>query len=62
MDEDQLVFRPPDPAMPTRSTGTEIIMKRLARMPTRDDLWRAVLIGMFGGACLTQLLLAPLFR
>jgi hypothetical protein len=39
-----------------RQTDAELIMKRLARMPTGEDIWRAVLIGMLGGACLTQLL------
>jgi hypothetical protein len=60
-DEDQLVFHPPDPILPSQSTGIALIMKRLAGMPTRDDLWRAVLIGMLGGACFTQLI-AHLFR
>jgi len=34
----------------------EAIHARLARLPTREDLWRAVLIGMLGGACFAQLL------
>jgi hypothetical protein len=56
MDEDQLIARPFEPPTPKRQTDTELIMKRLARMPTKEDLWRAVLLGMLGGACLTQLL------
>jgi hypothetical protein len=32
----------------------EMIMARLARMPTRQDLWRAALLRMTGGACLVQ--------
>jgi hypothetical protein len=31
-------------------TELEAIHARLARMPTRQDLWRAVLMGMLGGA------------
>jgi hypothetical protein len=30
----------------------EVTMRQLARMPTRKDLWRAVLMGMLGGAAL----------
>ena len=60
-DEDQLIARPFVPPTPKRQTDAELIMARLARMPTREDLWRAVLIGMLGGACLVQLL-ALLFR
>jgi hypothetical protein len=56
MDEDLLIAPPFEPPRPKRQTDTELIMARLARMPTREHLWRTVLIGMLGGACLTQLL------
>jgi hypothetical protein len=56
MDEDQLIARPFEPPTPKRQTDAERIMARLAVMPTREDLWRAVLLGMAGGACITQLL------
>jgi hypothetical protein len=32
---------------------TEIIMERLAWLPTRQDLWRAALLGMTGGITAT---------
>jgi hypothetical protein len=56
MDEDQLIAPPFEPTTPKRQTDAERIMARLAVMPTREDLWRAVLLGMAGGACITQLL------
>jgi len=56
MDEDQLIAPPFEPPTQKRQSDTELIMARLAAMPTREHLWRAVLIGMLGGACLTQLL------
>jgi hypothetical protein len=55
MDEDQLIAPPFEPPSPKRQTDTELITARLKRMPTREDLWRAVLLGMLGGACLVQL-------
>ena len=36
-------------------------MARLAGLPTRQDLWRGVVMGMLGGACLVESL-ALLFR
>jgi hypothetical protein len=45
MDEDQLFFHPADPPSPKRPSDAEMIMARLARLPTREDLWRAVLPG-----------------
>ena len=58
MDEDQLIAPPfePPPAPKRRQTDAELIMAQLARIPTRGDLWRAVLMGMLGGACFTQVL------
>jgi hypothetical protein len=53
MDEDQLYFRPPEAPAPKRQSDTELIMARLARMPTRAELWRAALMGMLGGSALT---------
>jgi len=55
------IARPFEPPTPKCQTDAERIMARLAQTPTREDLWRAVLLGMLGGACLTQLL-ALLFR
>jgi hypothetical protein len=34
----------------------EAIHKRLSQLPTRNEVWRTVLIGMVGGACLIELL------
>ena len=45
MDEDQLYFHPADPPSPKRPSDAEMIMARLARLPTQEDLWRAVLMG-----------------
>jgi hypothetical protein len=45
MDEDQLIAPPFEPTTPKRQTDAERIMARLAVMPTREDLWRAVLLG-----------------
>jgi len=56
MDEDQLIAPAFEPTTPKRQTDAERIIARLAVMPTKDDLWRAVLLGMAGGACITQLL------
>jgi hypothetical protein len=42
-------------------TALEAIHARLAQMPTTQDVWRAALMGMLGGACLVQSL-ALLFR
>jgi len=38
-----------------------MIMARLARVPTRAEIWRAALMGTLGGAALVQTL-AFLFR
>jgi hypothetical protein len=35
-------------------TDLEFIMERLARMPTRKEIWRAALLGVTTGACLVQ--------
>jgi hypothetical protein len=42
-------------------TDLEFIMERLARMPTRKEIWRAALLGVTTGACLVHSL-AFLFR
>jgi len=62
-DEDMLYFHPAatEPLSPRRQSDTELIMARLAEMPTRQDLWRAAVIGMLGGAAIVQSL-AFLFR
>jgi len=41
---------------PSAKTDTELIMARLSRMPTREDLWARVVIGILGGGCLVELL------
>jgi len=58
MDEDQLYLHPRNPPAANRQTfaglsPNEFIAERLAQMPTRQDLWRATLLGMLGGATLT---------
>jgi hypothetical protein len=37
-------------------TELEAIHARLASMPSRQDLWRAALLGMLGGSALTTVL------
>ena len=39
----------------------DFIKVQLGRLPTRNEVWRAVLLGMLGGACIVQSL-AFLFR
>jgi hypothetical protein len=56
-----LHFRPPEQLSPKRQSDTELIMARLAEMPTRQNLWRAAVIGMLGGGCFVECL-ALLFR
>ena len=34
----------------------EAIHKRLSQLPTQNEVWRAALLGMLGGACLVQML------
>ena len=62
-DEDMLYFHPAatEPLSPKRQSDTELIMARLAELPTRQDLWRGVAIGMLGGGCFVECL-ALLFR
>jgi hypothetical protein len=50
MDEDRLYVHPIDPARPSFA-GIEIeeLHARLATLPTRAELGRAVLLGMLGG-------------
>jgi len=38
MDEDLLIAPPFEPPTPKRQADTELIMARLARMPTREHL------------------------
>jgi hypothetical protein len=37
-------------------SGLEVIMEQVARLPTRTELWRAVLMGMLGGSAVTTVL------
>jgi hypothetical protein len=36
--------------------STQAIAERLAQLPTRKEMWRAVLLGTTTGACLVQCL------
>jgi hypothetical protein len=54
MDEDQLFLRP---AAPPRSDDLyglrddlDFIKVQLSRLPTRNEVWRAAMLGMLGGA------------
>jgi hypothetical protein len=47
MDEDQLIAPPVEPTTPKLQTGAEMIMARLAVMPTRQDL-------LLGGASIVS--------
>jgi len=51
-DEDQLFLRPADPPSPKRQTDAELIMARLARLPTRRELARYAFVVLFVGAVL----------
>ena len=33
--------------------GLEVIMEQVARLPTREEMWRAVVMGILGGAAIT---------
>ena len=65
MDEDQLyVTTPPLGGPPRRVPDTvsgEWLAERLAELPTRKEMYRAVLLAMATGACLVQCL-AWIFR
>ena len=58
MDEDQLFLRPADPALVGRARGDlsaivddlDFIKRQLAQLPTRNEVWRAAMLGMLGGA------------
>jgi hypothetical protein len=57
MDEDQLFLRPADPPPAGIGEGTyriadefAFIRAQLARLPTRNEVWRAAMLGMLGGA------------
>jgi hypothetical protein len=41
-------------------TGLEVIMEQVARLTTRKELWRAVLMGMLGGSAV-RIVLALFF-
>ena len=53
-DEDHRFTAPrPDPERITLSavkTDIEFIMHQLARLPTRNEVWRAAMLGMIAGA------------
>jgi hypothetical protein len=34
----------------------ELMRREIARLPTRNEIWRAVLLGILGGAVLLQIL------
>jgi hypothetical protein len=62
-DEDQLIAQPLEPPTPRRQTDAELNIARLARTHTREDIYRAVLIGLIGmlvGASLVQLIILNL--
>jgi hypothetical protein len=64
MDEDQLYITTPPYAPPRHATEmvpADLILERLAQLPTRKEMYRAVLLGVTTGACLVQCL-AWLFR
>ena len=65
MDEDQLYVVAPPQSTPRRVPDTvvsgEWLAERLAELPTRKEMYRAVLLGVATGACLVQCL-AWLFR
>jgi len=65
MDEDQLYIREP-PHKPPRRVPPDMIAgewlaERLEQLPTRKEMYRAVLLGVTTGACLVQCL-AWIFR
>jgi hypothetical protein len=53
MDEDQLFLRPaapPPPADPYAiRDDLDFIKHQLTRLPTRNEVWRAAMLGMLGG-------------
>jgi hypothetical protein len=61
MDEDQLYEPPLIPPPRTEFAPADPITARLAQLPTRVEMYRAVLLGVTAGAGLVQCL-AWLFR
>jgi hypothetical protein len=65
MDEDQLYVTTPPHKPPRRvpadTISVEWLAERLEQLPTRKEVYRAVLLGVTTGACLVQCL-AWLFR
>jgi len=57
-EEDQLFLRPADPPRSDRArddlyglrADLDFIKVQLAKLPTRNDVWRVALMGMLGGA------------
>ena len=57
MDEDQLFLRAAKPPPPGITEDTyriaddlDFIKQQLARLPTRNEVWKAATLGMIGGA------------
>jgi hypothetical protein len=57
MDEDQLFLRPAKAPPAGNDKGTyrvaddlDLIKRQLTRLPTRNEVWRAAMLGMIGGA------------
>jgi hypothetical protein len=65
MDEDQLYVVPPPHNPPRRvpvdTIAVEWLTERLEQLPTRKEMYRAVLLRVATGACLVQCL-AWIFR
>jgi hypothetical protein len=57
-DEDQLLFDPADPPIVGRvrsdrsaiADDLDFIKRQLGRLPARNEIWRAAMLGMLGGA------------
>ena len=59
MDEDQLYITTPPHRPPRRAAdtvATEWLAEKLDQIPTRKEMYRAVLLGVMTGACLVQCL------
>ena len=68
-DEDQLFFHPIDPPIGTGigarpstiAHDLDLIKRQLAQLPTRNEVWRAAMLGMLGGAVAAVTLIEALF-
>jgi hypothetical protein len=55
-DEDQPSFEDPPQRVRVTTISPDPIGARLAQLPTRKEMYRAVLLGVTTGACLVQCL------